>query len=46
MFLQAVVDANPGLHTCGMRRNVIVGGVLPLIGVDCACRKVLVQPSW
>jgi len=29
-----------------MRRNVIIGGVLPLVAVDCACRKALIQPEW
>jgi hypothetical protein len=35
---QAVVDANPLLHSCNARRNVILSGCLELVmGVTCHC---------
>lgn len=41
---QAVVDANPGLHTCrSFSRTVIIGGCLSLLGVSCACKR---QSLW
>ena len=37
---QAVVDANPGLHTCrSFQRTVIIGGCLSLLGVRCKCKR-------
>ncbi|KAK9917689.1 hypothetical protein WJX75_007196 [Coccomyxa subellipsoidea] len=37
--VQAVVDANPGLHTCrSFQRTVIIGGCLSLLGVRCRCK--------
>ena len=35
--VQALIDGNPGLHTCARRRNVIVGGCLRLLGARCRC---------
>ncbi|BDA48523.1 probable f-box/LRR-repeat protein 2 [Coccomyxa sp. Obi] len=38
--VQAVVDANPGLHTCrSFQRTVIIGGCLSLLGVRCKCKR-------
>jgi hypothetical protein len=37
---QAIVDANPGLHTCcSFNRTVIIGGCLSLLNVTCACKR-------
>ena len=39
-MLQAVIDANPGLHTCrSLQRTVIIGGCLSLLEVSCCCKR-------
>ncbi|CAL5223987.1 g6599 [Coccomyxa viridis] len=38
--VQAVIDANPGLHTCrSLQRTVIIGGCLSLLEVSCCCKR-------
>ncbi|KAK9837683.1 hypothetical protein WJX74_002890 [Apatococcus lobatus] len=38
--VQALVDANPGLHTCrSMDRTILISGCLALEGVTCHCRR-------
>jgi len=45
-FVQAVVDANPGLHTCrSLQRTVIIGGCLSLLEVSCCCKR-LSHKGW
>lgn len=40
LSMQAVVDANPGLHTCrSLQRTVIIGGCLSLLEVSCCCKR-------